>query len=106
MESFQTLLEGYYDSSETDGIPTVGWFADKLHLSPNYFGDLVKRETGISAQEYIQNHIIEKAKSLLSDKQMTVSQTAYALGYKYPNHLSRMFKRATGITPNEFKINN
>ena len=106
MESFQTLLEGYYDFSETDGIPTVGWFADKLHLSPNYFGDLVKRETGISAQEYIQNHIIEKAKSLLSDKQMTVSQTAYALGYKYPNHLSRMFKRATGITPNEFKINN
>ena len=106
MESFQTLLEGYYDSSETDGIPTVGWFADKLHLSPNYFGDLVKRETGISAQEYIQNHIIEKAKSLLSDKQMTVSQAAYALGYKYPNHLSRMFKRATGITPNEFKINN
>ena len=106
MESFQILLEGYYDSSENDGIPTVGWFADKLHLSPNYFGDLVKRETGISAQEYIQNHIIEKAKSLLSDKQMTVSQTAYALGYKYPNHLSRMFKRATGITPNEFKINN
>ena len=106
MESFQTLLEGYYDSSETDGIPTVGWFADKLHLSPNYFGDLVKRETGISAQEYIQNHIIEKAKSLLSDKQMTVSQAACALGYKYPNHLSRMFKRATGITPNEFKINN
>ena len=50
-----------------------------------------------SVQEYIQNHIIEKAKSLLSDKQMTVSQAAYALGYKYPNHLSRMFKRATGI---------
>lgn len=106
MESFRNLLEDYFDLSDAEGIPAVGWFADRLHLSPNYFGDLVKRETGISAQEYIQNHIIEKAKSLLSDKQMTVSQTAYALGYKYPNHLSRMFKRATGITPNEFKTNN
>ena len=77
-----------------------------IHLSPNYFGDLVKRETGISAQEYIQQHLIEKAKSLLVDKQMTVSQAAYALGYKYPHHLSRMFKRVTGITSNEYRLQN
>ncbi len=76
------------------------------HCIRFYDRQFLTRETGISAQEYIQNHIIEKAKSLLSDKQMTVSQAAYALGHKYPNHLSRMFKRATDITPNEFKINN
>ena len=88
------------------GLPTVAWFADKLHLSPNYFGDLVKRELGISAQEYIQRHIIEQAKYLLVNERMTVSQAAYALGYKYPNHLSRVFKHATGISPNEYKSKN
>jgi AraC-like DNA-binding protein len=88
------------------GLPTVAWFADKLNLSPNYFGDLVKRELGISAQEYIQRHIIEQAKYLLVNERMTVSQAAYALGYKYPNHLSRMFKQVTGISPNEYKSQN
>lgn len=84
----------------------MAWFADKLHLSPNYFGDLVKRETGVSAHEYIRQQIIERAKILLADGRMTVSQTAYALGYKYPNHLSRVFKRATGISPHEYKQQN
>lgn len=108
LRRFEELLGTYFDSSDIvkTGLPTVAWFADKLHLSANYFGDLVKREMGISAQEYIQCHIIERAKYLLTDGRMTVSQTAYALGYKYPNHLSRVFKRVTGITPNEYKQQN
>ena len=108
LRRFEELLCAYFDSPEVSklGLPSVAWFADKLHLSPNYFGDLVKREIGISAQEYIQQHIIERAKLLLADERMTVSQTAYALGYKYPNHLSRVFKRVTGITPNEYKLQN
>ena len=108
LKRFEELLMGYFDSPEVakSGLPTVAWFADKLHLSPNYFGDLVKRELGVSAQEHIQRHIIERAKALLADKRMTVSQTAYALGYKYPNHLSRVFKQVTGISPNEFKQQN
>lgn len=102
---FEQLLSGYFDSDESEklGLPTVGWFAEKLHLSPNYFGDLIKRELGISAQEYVQRYIIERAKSLLLDERMNVSQTAYALGYKYPQHLSRVFKQITGITPIEYK---
>ena len=108
LRRFEELLGAYFDSSDIvkAGLPTVAWFAGKLHLSANYFGDLVKREMGISAQEYIQGHIIERAKLLLTDGRMTVSQTAYALGYKYPNHLSRVFKQATGLTPNEYKHQN
>lgn len=103
---FEQLLSAYFDNdgSLSQGLPTVTWFADKLHLSPNYFGDLVKRETGISAQEYIQRHLIDRAKTLLVDERMTVSQTAYTLGYKYPHHLSRMFKNMTGLSPNEYKL--
>lgn len=107
LSRFEQLMTHYFDTSaEKQELPTVAWFADKLHLSPNYFGDLVKRETGISAQEYIRQQIIERAKLLLVDGRMTVSQTAYALGYKYPNHLSRMFKQATGISPHEYKQQN
>ena len=107
LSRFEALLSEYFDASHTEqGLPTVAWFADKLYLSPNYFGDLVKRETGISPQEYIQKFIVEKAKSLLVDNKFTVSQTAYALGYKYSNHFSRVFKRMTGLSPNEYKLQN
>lgn len=108
LSRFESLLNDYFDSglASSQGIPTVAGFAESLHISPNYFGDLIKRESGISAQEYIQKHIIERAKSLLSKKDKTVSQTAYELGYKHPQHLSRMFKRMTGITPNEYKTLN
>lgn len=107
LSRFEKLLSDYFDTPYAmQGLPTVAWFADKLHLSANYFGDLIKREMGISAQEYIQQQIIERAKFLLVDRQMTVSQTAYALGYKYPNHLSRVFKRVMGLSPNEYKQQN
>lgn len=108
LNRFESLLNDYFDSglASSQGIPTVAGFAESLHISPNYFGDLIKRESGISAQEYIQKHIIERAKSLLSKKDKTVSQTAYELGYKHPQHLSRMFKRMTGMTPNEYKALN
>lgn len=108
LRRFEELLENYFEPTNIGhlGLPTVTWFADKLCLSPNYFGDLVKREIGLSAQEYIQRHIIEKAKCMLVDERMTVSQTAYALGYKYPQHLSRMFKRVMGVSPNEYKLQN
>lgn len=107
LSRFEKLLSDYFDTPYAmQGLPTVAWFADKLHLSANYFGDLIKREMGISAQEYIQQQIIERAKFLLVDRQMTVSQTAYTLGYKYPNHLSRVFKRVMGLSPNEYKQQN
>ncbi|PHN05755.1 helix-turn-helix domain-containing protein [Flavilitoribacter nigricans] len=85
------------------GIPSVNYFAEQQRLSPNYFGDLIKKETGKSAQEYIQAKVIEVAKSKIFDPDKSVSEIAYELGFKYPQHFSRMFKRETGFAPSDFR---
>ena len=85
------------------GLPSVKYCADKLNLSANYFGDLIKKETGQSAQDYIQQKLMEVAKEKIHDTNKTVSEVAYELGFKYPQHFTRLFKQRTGITPNEFR---
>jgi len=85
------------------GPPTVNWCASQFHLSPSYFGDMVRRELGTTAQDYIQQRVIDHAKSLLSDASMSVNEVAYALGFTYPNHFSRLFRAKEGITPSEFR---
>jgi len=75
-------------------------------LSPNYFGDLVKKETGLSAQEHIQNKLIDVAKEKVFDPNKSVSEIAYELGFKYPQHFSRLFKQKVGYSPNEFRMMN
>ena len=79
------------------------YFADKVCLSANYFGDMIRRQTGQTASEYIQRKIIGRAKEYLLSSDMTMSQIAYELGFQYPQHMSRMFKRVAGCTPNEFR---
>ncbi len=103
---FENLLSDYFESDQpqTVGLPSVQYAADRLHLSPNYFGDLIKKETGKSAQESIQLFVIEKAKERLYDENKTVSEVAYELGFKYPHHLSRLFKKVVGMTPNEYRM--
>ena len=91
------------DAPVSYGLPSVAFCADKLNLSANYFGDLIKKETGKSAQESIQLFVIEKAKERLYDENKTVSEVAYELGFKYPHHLSRLFKKVVGMTPNEYR---
>lgn len=91
------------ERSAKRSIPTVAWCASQLNLSPNYFGDLVKRQTGRSAQEYIQRRIIDEAKMLLTSGKFSVSEVAYRLGFKYPHHLTRMFKRLESCTPNRYR---
>ena len=105
LAGFEHLLGDYFqdDRPEREGVPTVRWCAEQLHLSPNYFGDLVKKETGKSAQEYIQLTTIDRAKELLTEGGRSVSEIAYELGFKYPHHLSRLFKKVVGYTPNEYK---
>ena len=102
---FEELLQNYFISDKTQqfGLPSVAWCADQLHLSANYFGDLIKKETGKSAQEYIQLTVIGKAKEMLAEDGKTVSEIAYELGFKYPHHLSRMFKKVVGLSPNDYK---
>lgn len=104
MTKFDDLLHEYLHdiSACANGLPNVKYFADRLALSPNYFGDIVKRETGMTAQDYIQNGLLSRAKILLLEQDSNVSQTAYHLGFQYPQHFIRFFKRKTGITPKEF----
>lgn len=103
---FENLLNDYFESDQPQlvGLPSVQYAADKLHLSANYFGDLIKKETGKSAQESIQLFVIEKVKERLYDNNKTISEVAYELGFKYPHHLSRMFKKIVGVSPNEYRV--
>jgi len=105
IERFEELLNGYFASGKPQktGLPSVAYFAGELHLSANYFGDLIKKETGKSAKEYIQDKIIDVAKNRIFDAGKTINEIAFELGFKYPQHFSRLFKNETGYTPNEFR---
>lgn len=102
---FEKMLNNYFasDAPQELGLPTVKYCADQIHLSPNYFGDLIKKETGKTAQEHIQLKLMSIAKEKIFDPTKTVSEIAYELGFKYPQHFSRMFKNETGYTPNEYR---
>ncbi|WP_298547346.1 helix-turn-helix domain-containing protein [uncultured Parabacteroides sp.] len=106
---FESLLDEYFEgtAAESNGLPTVKYFADKLCLSSNYFGDMFKKETGKTPQEYIQTKVIELAKERISSAaEETVSRIAYSLGFQYPQHFCRLFKKRVGCTPNEFRAQN
>ncbi|RZJ66917.1 MAG: AraC family transcriptional regulator [Flavobacterium sp.] len=102
---FETLLNTYFTSDKPKqyGLPSVSYCAEELHLSPNYFGDLIKKETGKTAQEYIQSKIIDVAKERVFHAEKTVNEIAYELGFKYPQHFTRLFKQRVGFTPIEFR---
>lgn len=100
---FDDLLRSYYEQKQqlTLGLPTVQYCAERLCMSANYFGDLVKKTTGDTASNYIRQYVIQQAKNMLAAGCGT-AQAAIDLGFQYPQHLSRMFKRQTGITPSEY----
>ena len=106
LERFENLLNGYFqtDQPQTNGLPSVAWSAGELNLSANYFGDLIKKETGKTAQEYIQSKVIDVAKEKIFDQSKSVSQIAYELGFKYPQHFTRLFKQRVGQSPNEYRM--
>lgn len=105
LSRFESLLDDYFDNgrTRTEGLPTVKYFADKVFLSPNYFGDLIKKETGKTAQEYIQTRLIDAAKEMIAGSDKTMSQIAYELGFQYSQHFNRLFKKNVGYTPNEYR---
>lgn len=108
LERFETLLNEYFlsDKPQQIGLPSVGWCAGELNLSSSYFGDLIKKETGKTAQEYIQVKIIEVAKEKIFDASKSINEIAYELGFKYPQHFTRLFKQRVGHTPNEYRTMN
>lgn len=109
LRRLETLLDSYLAPNsqlpKELGQPTVAWCSEQFHLSPNYFGDLVKRELRITAQDYIQRKIIERAKSLLANQQLSINEVADTLGFAYPNHFTRFFKQKTGESPSRFRKN-
>lgn len=105
LEKFETLLHDFFltDKPQEVGLPSVAYCAHELNLSANYFGDLIKKETGKSAHEYIQLKLIEVAKEKIFDTRKSVSEIAYELGFKYPQHFSRVFKQHVGVSPQEYR---
>lgn len=108
MEKFEMLVNDYFqsDKPQSAGLPSVAYFAAQIHLSPNYFGDLVKKETGTSAQEYIQSKLMIIAKEKIFDDTKSVSEIAYELGFRYPQHFTRFFKQKAGCSPREYRMLN
>ncbi|MCF2494798.1 MULTISPECIES: AraC family transcriptional regulator [Dyadobacter] len=105
IERFESLLTTYFlsDKPSMIGLPSVAYFASELNLSTKYFGDLVRKETGQTAQDYIQAKLIDVAKEKIFDQTKTVSEIAFEMGFKYPQHFSRLFKQHVGQTPNAFR---
>jgi AraC-like DNA-binding protein len=104
LEKVETLLKEYF-SNKTDsiGLPTVKYLADAVNLSPGYLGDLLKKETGLNAQEHIHQYIIEEAKNILLNSSQSIGEIAFQLGFEYPQYFSRLFKQKTGTTPLEYR---
>ena len=103
---FETLLNDYYNNgqAESKGLPSVASLAEMLNLSPNYLGDLIKKETSKPAHDYIQAKIIDVAKEKIFDPRKSVSEIAYELGFKYPQHFTRLFKQRVGQTPQAYRL--
>lgn len=103
---FERLLDDYYAAGKAvrSGLPTVQYCADALHLSYNYFSDLVRMETGLTALGHIHNKIIDIAKTEIVSTDKTISEIAYNLGFQYFQHFTRLFKKEVGCTPNEYRI--
>ena len=104
VKRFEKELKRYFESGVSrDGLPSVAYFAEKVNLSPGYFGDLIKRELNSSAKDVIASHMVEVAKHRLNTTDDDISTIAYDLGFQYPQHFARQFKRLTGLTPTEYR---
>lgn len=103
---FESLLDEYFHNGTAKriGLPTVQYCADKLCLSSNYFSDLLKKETGSTALHFIHDKAIEIAKTELTSTDDTINEIAYNLGFQYPQHFTRLFKKEVGCTPNEYRM--
>lgn len=104
VKQFDILLKDYIrNKAETEGLPNVRYFADKCCLTPGYFGQLVKTETGRTAKDFINDKLLTTAKEYLNNDSLTVNQVSMKLGFEYPQHFVRFFKQHTGLTPNEYR---
>jgi AraC family transcriptional activator of pobA len=102
--NFYHLLKNYYtDATSHIQQPNVHYFAEQLHVTPNYLSDAIRHDTGKSALVIIQDFVIEKAKKRLANTTQTVAEISYSLGFEYPNYFSRLFKRKTNLSPSQYR---
>jgi AraC-like DNA-binding protein len=104
LSRFEELLTAYFAQAGEQPLPTVQYFADALHVSPAYLGDMLRSLTGQNTQQHIHQHLIEKAKQLLLSTSLSINETAFRLGFEYPQYFSRLFKSKTGLTPAAFRF--
>ncbi|MCS3532982.1 AraC family transcriptional regulator [Chryseobacterium sp. JUb7] len=104
LSKMENILNDFFDNQKgIKGLPTVEYIASQLNLTPRYLSDMLRHDTGQNAQQHIHDRLIEKAKQYLSDEQLSVSETAYQLGFEHPQSFSKLFKKKTELSPNQYK---
>jgi len=104
VSNFQHQLKDYFNGEQLKfGLPSVAYFADKAHLSTGYFSDLLRKETGATPKDLIALHLLSESKHRLAVPDTDISEIAYSLGFDYPAHFTRMFKRMTGQSPSQYR---
>ena len=104
LSRFEARLTAYFAQAGNASLPTVQQFANELHVSPAYLSDMLRALTGQTAQQHLHHALIDKAKQLLLSTSLTVSETAFQLGFDYPHYFTRLFKSKTGLTPAAFRF--
>lgn len=101
----ESVLKEYFNSARVreQSLPTVKYLSERVNLSAGYLSDLLKKETGMTAQDHIHYYLIEEAKNILLNSDQSVSEIAYSLGFEYPQYFSKLFKQKTGKTPGEYR---
>lgn len=101
----EIVLKEYFNSTRVreQSLPTVKYLSERVNLSAGYLSDLLKKETGMTAQDHIHYYLIEEAKNILLNSDQSVSEIAYSLGFEYPQYFSKLFKQKTGKTPGEYR---
>ncbi|GAB3931183.1 helix-turn-helix domain-containing protein [Mucilaginibacter myungsuensis] len=105
LNKFTDVVSAYFEQEHIDELPNVNDISAQLNVSPHYLSDMLRTLTGQSAQQHIHGHLIEKAKELLLTTNLSVNETAYRLGFEYPQYFNRLFKNKTGVTPAAFRNN-
>lgn len=106
ISEFEVLLKVYFSSDKPTqlGLPTVKYCGEQLNMSPNYLSDLLKKETGKSAKDHIYTFLVNQAKLKLLNSTQNISEIAYDLGFEYPQHFSKLFKKKTGMSPVKYRL--
>ena len=104
LSDFEARLAAYFARDEEQPLPTVQYFADELRVSPAYLSDMLRALTGQNTQQHIHHGLIGKAKRLLLTTSLSINETAFQLGFEYPQYFSRLFKSKTGLTPAAFRF--